>query len=173
MFEFFPCTIFEDANLLAFTQVWIYSVASRGRLTSTRACIWLANRMGRRHRRKWRHGTVRRASLGVYRSRPFAACCHQEVEGDLHGPTAAEPSHGALVSAPVVAAEAHGLFTRQHLQVHVARFLPAAAPVETEPRCCRAAAAATTCPGPELRGICSWQLLRRPRRDGEALDCLP
>lgn len=68
MFDFFPWTIFEDANLLASTQVYITSVASRGRLTSTRACIWLADWMGREgHGRKWRHGAVRRARLGVYR----------------------------------------------------------------------------------------------------------
>lgn len=48
-------------------------------------------------------------SLGFYRRRPLPACCPQEVQRDLHGLTAAQASHGALVSAPDVATEAHGL----------------------------------------------------------------
>lgn len=105
--------------------------------------------------------------FGVDRRRLFPACGLQNVQRDLHGPTAAEPSHGALVSASAGAPEAHGLFPPgQHLPVDISRFEPA------ECGCFRTAAA-TTPPGPELRSIRSWRLRRRPRPDGEALVCLP
>lgn len=111
--------------------------------------------------------------FGVDRRRLFPACGLQNVQRDLHRPTAAEQSYGALVSAPAVAPEAHGLFTPgQHLLGDIARFSSAATPVETECGCCRTAVA-TTSPGPELRSICSWRLHRRPRPDGEALVFLP
>lgn len=75
----------------------------------------------------WRH-------FGHLQTRLATACDRQRIQCDLHGLPPKQQRHGAPVSAPLVAPEAHGASTEgEHLPECPPRLTPAAD--QTECRC--------------------------------------
>lgn len=140
-------------------------VAIRDRLNARRTSLWLVSWLQRDE-----SGSVVQfahpETLSVYRRRPSSTCGSHEVHRDLPRLTATERSHGALAFVPVLASEAHGLFTQgEHLLEGVTRLTPAAVHLTLVQMECRF-------PGQKTHSISLQQLLWRQRRDGWPVVCL-